>query len=94
MVDLFSGAGGLGEGFRQAGFRIIAASENDPDAAATFALNFPEAQMIVGDIRHPAIKERVLAAARSADVLVGGPPCQAFSQVRNHTRVIDDPRNS
>lgn len=94
VVDLFSGAGGLGEGFRQAGFRIIAASENDPDAAATFALNFPEAQMIVGDIRHPAIKERVLAAARSADVLVGGPPCQAFSQVRNHTRVIDDPRNS
>ena len=45
-------------------------------------------------IRAPALKERILAAARQATVLVGGPPCQAFSQVRNHTRVIDDPRNA
>ena len=40
------------------------------------------------------MKTRALSAARSAAVLVGGPPCQAFSQVRNHTRVIDDPRNA
>lgn len=94
IVDLFCGAGGLAEGFRQAGFAVIAGSDNDPDALATFALNFPEAQAILGDIRAPEIKERILAAAREATVLIGGPPCQAFSQVRNHSRVIDDPRNS
>lgn len=94
VVDLFCGAGGLSEGFRQAGFAVIAGSDNDPDALATFALNFPEAQAILGDIRAPETKEQVLAAARMASVLVGGPPCQAFSQVRNHSRVIDDPRNS
>jgi DNA (cytosine-5)-methyltransferase 1 len=94
IVDLFCGAGGLSEGFRQAGYGVIAGSDNDPDALATFALNFPEAQAILGDIRAPEIKERVRAAARQASVLVGGPPCQAFSQVRNHSRVIDDPRNS
>lgn len=94
VVDLFAGAGGLSEGFRQAGFSVLAGSDNDPDAAATYALNFPDAQVVVGDIRAPAIKEQILDAARSARVLVGGPPCQAFSQVRNHSRLIEDPRNA
>src|SRR5690606_19529476 len=40
-----------------------------------------------------AVKEQILHAARNASVLIGGPPCQAFSQVRNHTRMINDPRN-
>lgn len=94
VVDLFAGAGGLSEGFRQAGFCIAAGSDNDPDAMATYALNFPEAKAITGDIRTPAIKDQILAAASGANVLIGGPPCQAFSQVRNHSRIIDDPRNS
>lgn len=94
VVDLFSGAGGLAEGFRQAGFTVLAGSDNDPDALATFAANFPEARAILGDIRSPVIKEQILEAACQATVLVGGPPCQAFSQVRNHARVIEDPRNS
>ena len=94
VVDLFAGAGGISEGFRQAGFAVIAGLDNDPDAAATYRRNFPEAMVATGDLRAPDVKDRVLAAARSASVLVGGPPCQAFSQMRNHTRVIDDPRNA
>ncbi|WP_245261782.1 DNA cytosine methyltransferase [Ancylobacter sp. FA202] len=94
VVDLFCGAGGLSEGFRQAGFTILAGSDNDPDALATFALNFPRAQSILGDLRRDAVKAQILDQARRATVLVGGPPCQAFSQVRNHSRLIDDPRNS
>lgn len=93
-LDLFCGAGGLSEGFREAGFTIVAGSDNDPDAMATFAANFPEAKAISGDIRSAAVKEQILEAARHASVLIGGPPCQAFSQVRNHTRLIDDPRNA
>ncbi|MDP3899061.1 MAG: DNA cytosine methyltransferase [Mesorhizobium sp.] len=94
IVDMFSGAGGLSEGFRQAGFRVLAGTDNDPDAIATYRANFPEAEVIVGDVRQDAIRERIRAAARQATVLVGGPPCQAFSQVRNHSRVIEDPRNA
>lgn len=94
VLDLFAGAGGISEGFRQAGYRIIGASEVDPDAAATFALNFPEAKVVCGDIRSPSVLQAIDELAARADVLVGGPPCQAFSQVRNHTRMIDDPRNS
>src|SRR5690606_14787158 len=76
-----------------AGFTIAAGADNDPDAMATYALNFPEAQAITGDICSLAVKEQILHAARNASVLIGGPPCQAFSQVRNHTRMINDPRN-
>jgi DNA (cytosine-5)-methyltransferase 1 len=93
-VDLFSGAGGISEGFRQEGFSIVAGSDNDPDATATYARNFSEARVVTGDIRNEVVKEEILDVARSASVLVGGPPCQAFSQVRNHTRMIEDPRNA
>lgn len=94
VVDLFAGAGGLSEGFREAGFQVIAGLDNDPDAMATYALNFPEAETIIGDLTIPSVKRKVLSAAEHATILVGGPPCQAFSQVRNHSRMIDDPRNA
>jgi DNA (cytosine-5)-methyltransferase 1 len=93
VVDLFAGAGGLSEGFRQAGFSIVAGLDSDPDAAATYALNFPDAETISGDIRNRKVREQLTAAVRNASVVVGGPPCQAFSQVRNHSRMIEDPRN-
>lgn len=94
VVDLFCGAGGISEGFRQAGYQIVAGADSDPDATATFALNFPEAIAITGDLRHPTVRGQAVEVATGADVLVGGPPCQAFSQVRNHSRIIEDPRNS
>lgn len=94
VFDLFCGAGGLSEGFRMAGFQIIGGADIDPDANATYALNFPQASAICGDLRKKAIREQVLQFAKDAEVLVGGPPCQAFSQVRNHCRLIDDVRNS
>lgn len=94
VLDLFSGAGGISEGFRQAGYQIVGASEIDPDAAATFAMNFPEARVVCGNIRAPETAEEVDDLASKAGIIVGGPPCQAFSQVRNHARLIDDPRNS
>jgi DNA (cytosine-5)-methyltransferase 1 len=94
FVDLFCGAGGLSEGFRQAGWTPVAASDIDPDAVATHELNFPESLTFCGDLRERSLKRRLLAAADGVDVVAGGPPCQGFSQVRNHTRLIDDPKNS
>lgn len=94
FVDLFAGAGGISEGFKQEGFQPVASSDIDPDACATYALNFPGAKVVHGDIRDKRVAAQVLAASRGVDVVVGGPPCQAFSQMRNHVRLIDDPRNS
>jgi DNA (cytosine-5)-methyltransferase 1 len=88
-LDLFAGAGGLAEGLRQAnGFRTVAAVEIEPAAATTFALNHPDADTFAGDIA------RWLAegCARPVDVVVGGPPCQGFSNL-GHRRARD-PRNA
>lgn len=94
VVDLFCGAGGLSEGFAEEGFRVTAGCDNDPDALATYRLNFPEAVAVSGDMRDPSVNAELLEHAQSADLIVGGPPCQAFSQVRNHVRLIHDPRNA
>ncbi len=94
VADLFCGAGGLAAGFRLAGYTVLAGSDIDPDACATFSLNFPDAYTVCGDVRNRRIRDRILESAAGAEVIVGGPPCQAFSQVRNHARLIDDARNS
>ncbi len=96
-LDLFSGAGGFSEGFRQAGFHTLAATDIDPWAGATYALNHRKhgTEFILGDIAKRAVQEQLfdVAGNQELDAVIGGPPCQGFSQVRNHARLIDDPRN-
>lgn len=94
ILDLFCGAGGISEGFSMAGYDVLGGTDHDPDAIATFARNFPNATAICGDMRSPVVHASAIELACHADVVVGGPPCQAFSQVRNHARIIEDPRNS
>ncbi|MEZ4447676.1 MAG: DNA cytosine methyltransferase [Polyangiaceae bacterium] len=95
-VDLFCGAGGFSEGFRQAGVHTVAANDIDAWAGATYANNHPDTAFVLGDITDPEVKKKLLAIidGRQIDIVAGGPPCQAFSQVRNHDRVTDDPRNA
>lgn len=86
LVDMFCGAGGLSEGFRQAGFRTVMAVDADPQAMRTYRLNHPEVDeqaMLCRDIRgfrDEAENIRSLIGEREIDVLVGGPPCQGFSR--------------
>lgn len=98
VVDLFCGAGGFSEGFRQAGFHSVVGNDVDPWAGGTFELNHAPygTQFVLGDLRKQEVHEGVVSIAQDhkIDVVIGGPPCQAFSQVRNHHRIIDDPRNS
>ena len=42
VIDLFSGAGGMAEGFRQAGFKTLMATDYDEMAAKTFMFNHPK----------------------------------------------------
>jgi DNA (cytosine-5)-methyltransferase 1 len=94
-IDLFCGAGGLSEGFRQAGFTVLAANDFDADAANTFKLNHPETAFLDGPIQNIEADDLLSAGGLQAgelDVLVGGPPCQAFS-VYNHQRGMHDERS-
>lgn len=93
-IDLFCGAGGLSEGFRQAGFHVLAGQDYDDTAGRTFAATHPEATFIGGPIQQ-VTPEQLLDAAGvkkgELDVIVGGPPCQGYS-VYNHQRGAQDPR--
>lgn len=93
-VDLFAGAGGLAEGFRQAGWKVTAAADNDPCASETFRTNFPEAEFFERDIRKvsPSALMRASGVRRGElECLLGGPPCQSFSY-NNHARSASNQR--
>lgn len=91
VLDLFSGAGGLSEGFRQAGFEIVGAIEFNEDSCKTFKINFPSAKVIHNDIKSVKLDENIFG---KIDVIIGGPPCQGFSNLNRHNKNLeDDPRN-
>ena len=86
IVSLFSGAGGLDLGLMQGGNEIIWANDIDADSVATYREN------IGGYIVHADIKDVALDDIPDADVVVGGFPCQGFSQA-NLRRSEEDGRN-
>jgi len=85
VVDLFGAPGGLALGFRMTGrCAIRACVDSDPVAAETYARNFPEAAMVVDDIRN-VDDDRLLSEAGigkgEVDLVIGGPPCPGFSTI-------------
>lgn len=92
VIDLFAGVGGLSLGFSQVGFNVILANEYDAEIAASYVANHPDTRMIVGDITKLDLKETFLPYKGKVDVIVGGPPCQGFSQ-KGQRKTIHDSRN-
>ncbi len=98
VLDLFAGCGGLSLGFHAAGFAIAGAVEFDPAAAASHGANFHP-----GEPRHAIARDITKLSpgqlaeeldlgpvAHAVDVIIGGPPCQAFARVgRSKLREID-----
>lgn len=82
LIDLFCGAGGMSEGFVNAGFTVAVALDHDQYACETFAANIPS-RVICTDISKIKDPARILDGLEytSIDVIVGGPPCQGFSNV-------------
>ncbi|QNX08917.1 DNA cytosine methyltransferase [Acinetobacter seifertii] len=86
VVSLFSGAGGLDLGFINAGFEVVWANDFDEDACKTYAHNIGE------HIVHGNISSIFSDTIPECDVVIGGFPCQGFSQA-NLKRSNDDDRN-
>lgn len=81
FIDLFSGAGGIGIGFEQAGYNHIFSGDFDPGVAKTFRFNHKNTPFIEGDLSKDSIfdKTKEIVGDKTIDVIVGGPPCQGFS---------------
>ena len=86
IISLFSGAGGLDLGFKKAGFDIIWANEYDKDIWDTFKYNFPSVKL---DKR--SIKEIETSDIPNTIGIIGGPPCQSWSEAGSK-RGINDKR--
>ena len=79
-IDMFAGAGGLSLGFEQAGFMPALGVDSDERAMTAYAANFPDAAVLAADAVALAGGELLDAAdLRSCTVVIGGPPCAAFS---------------
>lgn len=99
LLDLFAGCGGISLGFEAAGFEVRASVEFDPDAARSHGLNFhagaaAHSQAIdITETTPEDLCDRMgLGGTSDAfDVVVGGPPCQAFARVgRSKLREIEE----
>lgn len=87
IISLFCGAGGLDLGLIQEGHEVVWANDNDSDAVATYRKNI-SSHVICADICEVPSED-----IPTADVCVGGFPCQGFSQA-NLRRSAEDERNT
>ena len=86
IVSLFAGCGGLDLGFERAGFDVIWANEYDKSIHATYRLNRPNTTLNTSDIRSLSGSD-----IPDCDGIIGGPPCQAWSEGGKRLG-IEDPR--
>jgi DNA (cytosine-5)-methyltransferase 1 len=86
LVSLFAGAGGMDIGFEQAGFKTVWANEYDKTIAPSYQNYFPKTQFDGRSIL--AIPNEDIPSATG---VIGGPPCQSWSEA-GAKRGIKDPR--
>jgi len=97
FIDLFCGAGGMGLGFKWAGWKPIVANDIEPVFLETYGKNVHD-NTVVGSLTDEAVFKKLVAEVKKARIkgkplwVLGGPPCQGFSTA-GKARSMDDPRN-
>ena len=86
VLSLFAGCGGLDLGFKQAGFEISVANEYDKSIFETFEKNFPKTKLIKKSIAKLELSE----LPKNIDGIIGGPPCQSWSEAGKQLGINDD----
>lgn len=106
FIDLFAGCGGLSEGFYREGFKALLHLEINEIACKTLKTRmkyygYPEDEIensvMCDDItRDGLLIDMDKRVKEDVDIIIGGPPCQAFSSVgraQDPNSMQDDPRN-
>lgn len=90
ILDAYSGAGGFSLGAHRAGFRTALAIDADELLSSSFRHNFRNSELLCQDIRTVDASTIGSKLPKGVDGVIGGPPCQAFSEIgrRDHR----DPR--
>lgn len=78
-VSLYTGCGGLDLGFHDAGFNTVWANDIDPFALKTYAGELARRSLTIPEIFCGDISKATLPRRGSAEIVIGGPPCQGFS---------------
>lgn len=93
VVDLFCGGGGFSTGFERQKFKILAGVDSDTDSIRTFEKNHDSSgyKIDLSEVEPDNLLDEIDVDADELDGIIGGPPCQGFSQAGN--RDPDDDRN-
>lgn len=91
-IDLFSGAGGLSLGASLAGMDVSLAVEAESNAAATYKENFKKTKLLNRKVEETSSQD--YQDYENIEILMAGPPCQAFSTSNQRTRNDSNPLNN
>ena len=93
VIDLFCGGGGFSTGFKKRNFEILAGVDIDKDSLETFENNHnaPSYNIDLSDVEPNNLLNKINVQENELDGVIGGPPCQGFSQAGD--RNPDDDRN-
>ncbi|MGD7046952.1 DNA cytosine methyltransferase [Rossellomorea marisflavi] len=87
VISLFSGAGGMDLGFVNAGFEIVWAIDFEKEACETYKNNLGD-HIVCEDISTVNTDD-----LPDCDIIIGGSPCQGFSNANRKTNFLDNPKN-
>ena len=90
VVDIFCGCGGLSLGATKAGFEVALSVDIDPILTDSYETNFGSGRLHLADVAELSGADIVKKVAGPIDGVIGGPPCQGFSEIGRAD--VDDPR--
>lgn len=86
-IDLCSGGGGWACAARDLPIDIIMAVDLWPTACRTYAMNFPDTDVLCADLRDEKVQRQIVKAGKRVDVVLGGIPCEWLSCYRSLVKV-------